>query len=127
MDVRYLVALLNSKLIRFAYVETIREASQRTFPQVKLGALASLPLREITSGDKAGRAIHDRLVDLVEALLQLQRTLRAESNPTRRDSLTNQAAALDAEIDQCVYRLYDLTSTEIAAVEHAVQELVLPP
>ena len=127
IDVRYLVALMNSKLIRFAYVETIREASQRTFPQVKLGALALLPLREIASGDKAGRAIHDRLVDLVEALLQLQRKLRVESNPTRRDALANQVAGLDGEIDQCVYRLYDLTAAEIAAVEGVVQQLVAPP
>lgn len=127
IDVRYLVALLNSKLIRFAYVETIREASQRTFPQVKLGALASLPLREIASGDTAGRALHDRLVELVDALLQLHRKLRTESNPARRDALANQAAALDGEIDQCVYRLYDLTEAEIGAVERVVQELVPPP
>lgn len=127
IDVRYLVALLNSKLIRSAYVETIRETSQRTFPQVKLGALASLPLREVATDDKAGRAIHDRLVDLVEALLQLHRKLRGESNPTRRDALANHAAALDGEIDQGVYRLYDLTPTEIASVERAVQDLVAPP
>jgi hypothetical protein len=61
------------------------------------------------------------------ALLQLQRKLRAESNPTRRDALANQGAALDSEIDQCVYRLYSLTSTEIAAVERVVEELVAPP
>ena len=47
LDVRYLVGLLNSKLLRFAYVTTIREASQRVFPQVKLGPLGTLPIRAL--------------------------------------------------------------------------------
>ena len=78
-DVRFVVALLNSKLLRFAYVTTVREAQQRVFPQVKLGPLGRLPIRNVDLSDATEKATHDRIVDLVEALLTLQREQRAEA------------------------------------------------
>lgn len=127
IDVRYIVALLNSKIIRFAYVETIREANQRTFPQVKLGALSLLPMKEINLDVPAEKGIHDRLVELVEVMLRLHRKLQAKPNPARSDALRNQVQAIDDDIDHIVYRLYGLTASEIETVEGAVSRLVTPP
>src|SRR5262249_42174055 len=46
-DVRYIVGLLNSRFVRFLYQESVREAKQGTFPQVKVGSLGALPLRAL--------------------------------------------------------------------------------
>ncbi len=43
----FLVALLNSDLLAFDHRERCRDARQRSFPQVKVGALQRLPLRRI--------------------------------------------------------------------------------
>ena len=122
-DVRFVVALLNSKLLRFAYVTTVREAQQRVFPQVKLGPLGRLPIRNVDLSDATEKARHDRIVNLVEALLALQREQRAEllrSDPRRREPYRRDRAArraqidaLDEQIDAEVFALYELTAPDI--------------
>lgn len=127
LDIRYIVGLLNSKLMRFAYVETIREAQQRTFPQVKLGALATLPIRSIDMQVPAEKAKHDAIVDLVEWMLRLQKKLATQHNAKRIASVRRQIQEVDDEIDKAVYALYELTDADMAAVEKVVAGLVTPP
>ncbi|HMY20627.1 MAG TPA: TaqI-like C-terminal specificity domain-containing protein, partial [Polyangium sp.] len=125
VDIRYLVGLLNSKLIRFAYVEMIREAQQKAFPQVKLGALAMLPMRSIDS--PATKTQHDRIVEMVEKMLGLQKKLQTQRNPNSIESVRQQIEMLDDQIDKAVYGLYQLTDSEIAEVEKVIAGLVPPP
>ena len=127
IDVRYLVGLLNSKLLRFAYVQSVREASQRTFPQVKLGALAQLPIRAVDLSLPEEREKHDRIVELVEALLSKKRELRGEKNPNEVERLRRTASALDDQVDRAVYGLYGLSDDEVQEVEAFVATLVPPP
>ena len=88
LDVRYLVGLLNSKLLRFAYVTTIREASQRVFPQVKLGPLGTLPIRALDLQSPAERKKHDHVVELVDSILTAQRELRSEKKQPRPEHVS---------------------------------------
>jgi hypothetical protein len=127
IDVRYLVGLLNSKLIRFAYVTTIREASQRVFPQVKLGPLGSLPIRALDLGSAADRAKHDRVVDLVDAMLVAQRELRSQLDEAGSEERRLRARQLDAEIDREVFELYGLTATEVEQVDAVIVTLAPAP
>jgi len=127
VDVRYLVGLLNSKVIRFAYVKMIREASQRTFPQVKLTPLGYLPIRSIDFALPSDRAAHDRVVALVEALLIAHRKLLAEKNPARVEEMRHRADGLDASIDTEVYKLYELNEEEVAEIDKVVATLAPPP
>jgi len=127
LDIRYIVGLLNSKVLRFAYVELVREASQRTFPQVKLGALARLPLRSVDMSIAAEKARHQLIVQLVEQMLALQRELVCERNPQIAERLHQQADALDDRIDREVYDHYNLDETEIEYIENVVRDLVKPP
>jgi hypothetical protein len=140
-DVRYVVALLNSKLLRFAYVATVREAHQRAFPQVKLAPLGALPIKDPKLDVREGRAQHDRLVAMVSEMLDLKHELRKTVDPTaanaphtrtaqldaRTAALHARIATLDARIDDEVFRLYQLTDGEIATVEAAVAALAPPP
>jgi hypothetical protein len=84
-DVRYVVAFLNSRLGRYLYVVLVQEASQRVFPQVKIGALARLPIRMPEGAVE--RALHDRIVGLVE-----ERIAAGEAD----------APAIDAAIDRAI-------------------------
>lgn len=120
LHVHYLVALLNSRLLRFVYTETVRESQQRTFPQVKLAALRSLPMRKIDLANAEERAEHDALVQLVDDALAVQRRAAAEKNPIRREALQRHFETVDGEIDRRVFALYALSAAEIALVESAV-------
>jgi hypothetical protein len=127
LDVRYLVGVLNSKVLRFAYVKTIREARQKAFPQVKLAPLGQLPVRRLDLGRAADKAAHDRVVDMVEVLLGAHRELRERDDATSRASLRRKAAEVDASLDAEVFRLYDLERGEIAEIEATMASIPVPP
>jgi hypothetical protein len=120
LDIRYVVALLNSKLLRFIYTETIREAQQRTFPQVKVGALQSLPIHSIDLSCKSDKRAHDQIVELVDKALETQRRLGAERNPIRRETLQRNFELLDGEIERAVYALYGATAADIEFIESTI-------
>jgi hypothetical protein len=126
-DVRYVVGLLNSKLLRFAYMATVREAHQRVFPQVKLGPLGELPVRDLRLDVVEEKAQHDRVVDLVAGMLATKQQLARTDDPASKLELEERARDLDARIDREVFRLYDLTDPEIARIETTVETLATPP
>ncbi|MDH7489257.1 MAG: hypothetical protein QHH80_07080 [Anaerolineae bacterium] len=69
--------------------------------------------------DPAERAMHDRMVVLVEEMLRLKRE-HAEAEAAledRRHDLARAIERTDREIDRLVYQLYGLTEDEIAIVE----------
>src|SRR5439155_18719995 len=110
-DVRYVVGLLNSKLLRFAYVANVREARQRTFPQVKLGPLGALPIRDLRLDVAEQKAQHDRVVDLVASMLGLKHELGKKAGGDAAD-LRARVDELDQRIDREVLLLYGLTDGE---------------
>ena len=74
-------------------------------------------LRDFTNA--ADKAAHDRMVKLVDTMLQLQPKLAAAKSAHDRDMLQRQIDATDRQIDVLVYQLYGLTQDEIKVVEGA--------
>lgn len=124
VDIRYIVALLNSKVLRFVYTETVRESQQRTFPQVKVGALQTLPIREIDFSNVSERRVHDELVQLVTDALEVQRRTAKEKNPVRKEALMRNFQLLDERIESAVFQLYDLSAEEVATVYASVGSIL---
>ena len=73
--------------------------------------------RTIDFTNPADVARHDRMVALVETMLDLHKRLSAENNPQVKTALQRQIDATDKQIDRLVYELYELTEEEIAIVE----------
>jgi len=78
--------------------------------------LKQLPIRPINFSDPADVARHDRMVSLVEQMLELHKRLAAASQADR-ELYQRQIDATDREIDKLVYELYGLTEEEIKVVE----------
>jgi len=116
-NVRYLVGLLNSHLIRYVYRQAVHESHQKAFPQVKVRSLRELPIRTIDLSDPSEKARHDRMVKLVERMLELHKKLAAAKTAHDKTVLQRQIDKTDNQIDQLVYELYDLTEEEIAIVQ----------
>ncbi len=100
-DIRYILALINSSLIRFYWLSKYYD-NKETFPKIKKRPLEMLPIR------KAGSQMQEIIVNLVDRMSAHQL-----ANPEAKTT------ALEAEIDQLVYVLYGLTPEEIAIVERA--------
>jgi hypothetical protein len=111
-DARYLVGLLNSRLMRILYMQAVQESRQKAFPQVKVRSLRALPVRTINPSDARDRDLHDRIVEFVTAAMAYD---TADGDV---DQDFNEPAS---RIDGLVYELYDLTDDEIATIEREVR------
>lgn len=60
---------------------------------------------------------HDRMVALVEQMLDLNRRLAAAKAPHEKEVLAGMIDATDRQIDKLVYELYGLTEDEVRIVE----------
>jgi len=98
INLKYLLALLNSKLLNRQY-QKLNPEQGRVFAQVKIDYVNELPI-------VVNEAYVDVMVGLVDKILTLKK-----QNPKADTS------ALEKEIDQLVYALYNLTPEEIALVE----------
>jgi hypothetical protein len=119
-DIRYIVGLLNSRLMRFAYQSMVQESGQKTFPQVKVGALRKLPLRRLDLALDDHRQTHDRIVFLVEGLLDTATARDSSRVPQEQERAARAFAALDEELDAAIFDLYGLSPDDVARVEKAV-------
>ncbi|HDQ40580.1 MAG TPA: hypothetical protein ENN39_06065 [Desulfonatronum sp.] len=83
--------------------------------------LQQLPIRTIDPANPADVALHDKLVALVQRMLDLHKRAAAASTSHEQTLIQRQIATTDQEIDHLVYELYGLNDEEIAIVEEAVK------
>ena len=115
-NAKYLLGILNSLLLAF-YFKKKYNRQDKTFPEIRVYELASLPIRTINIIDPADRARHDRMVALVERMLALHKQLPQEKSPGAKTRLEREIEQTDAMIDALVYELYGLTEEEVKMVE----------
>jgi hypothetical protein len=76
-----------------------------------------LPIRTINFSDHADKSRHDRMVEVVEQMLDLHKQLAEVKEPQTKTVLQRQIETTDRQIDRLVYELYELTEDEIKIVE----------
>ena len=111
--IKYILAILNSRLISFWFNIKYGKLQRNLFPQFKVNELAQFPIRKVNFSDKKEKRIHDRLVELVDQMLSVQTNLLTSASELDR----KRVSILDAQIDKAVYALYDLSEEEIKIVE----------
>ena len=115
-DPRFVLGILNSRLLQAFWLDRFFD-QRRTFPKIKGTYLKQLPIRTIDFASRADVARHDRMVSLVERMLDLHKKLASEGTPHVKTVLQRQIEATDRQIDALVYDLYGLTDEEIAVVD----------
>jgi hypothetical protein len=113
---KFLLAILNSALITFFY-KNISSTYRGGYLRFIYQYLVMLPIRIINFDDPEDVARHDRMVDLVEQMLDLNKKLAESRMPQETEMLRRRIESTDCQIDQLVYELYDLTEEEIKIVE----------
>jgi hypothetical protein len=116
IELKYLLGLMNSKLMGFVY-KFGNPQTAKVFAEIKPSVIKQLPIRTINFSDKTDRARHDRMVSLVESMLDAKRKLQTARTDRDRNHYESKCAALDRQIDALVYELYELTPAEIEIVE----------
>lgn len=98
INLKYLLALLNSKLLNRQY-QKLNPEQGRIFAQVKIDYVNELPIKIIESETQ-------KYVSIVNKILA-----------AKKQDPNSDTSILEKEIDQLVYQLYGLTEEEIKIVE----------
>jgi type I restriction-modification system DNA methylase subunit len=99
LDLRFILGLLNSQLISFYHLNTSANAFKGAFPKLLIKDLLNIPL-PIMSADKAR---HDKMVSLVERMLELHK--QSPKTPQEQEMVKREIESTDTEIDELVYEL----------------------
>ena len=116
---KYLCGLLNSRLLSFLYPYMSNKMLAQSFPRISVGDLKKLPIRTIDFSDPHDKAGHDKIVKLVEQMLDLNKNLSDAKVPQAKTVLQREIETTDRQIDQLVYELYGLTKEEIRIAEQS--------
>lgn len=113
----YLLGILNSKLVTFFYQSispSIRGGYHRFFTQYSI----QIP---VIPKDKAG-AIATKISTLIENMMALNKRLGeiADKKTDEKTKLEEQVNKVDAEIDELVYKLYDINEKERKIIEDSL-------
>jgi len=109
---KFILGLLNSKLESFYFRTSVIDYSLGGgLVHATPGSQGRLVLPKGTDADA------DRMMKLVDRMLDLHKKLDAANVPGDKSAIRRQIDATDREIDKLVYELYGLTEEEIRIVE----------
>ncbi|MCH8877408.1 MAG: N-6 DNA methylase [Chloroflexi bacterium] len=115
-SLRYLTGLLNSQLLDW-FMKKVSTNFHGGYFAANKQFLVQLPIRTIDFDDPVDVARHEKMVSLVDRMLELHKKLADANIPADRELYERQIETTDQRIDELVYELYELTEKEIAIVE----------
>lgn len=96
-DLKFILGLMNSKLMNYVYSNKFK-STKTVFSEIQARSIKELPIPKISESQEL------EIVKLAERIIELK---KGESETT----------ALENEIDQLVYQIYNLTEDEIEIIE----------
>jgi adenine-specific DNA-methyltransferase len=109
-SLKYLLAILNSKIFAFRYRSIAKQTGSGVFEYVP-NAVGRFPIPETDSKTQNEFAL------LADKMLELKSREYAEQNPQAKKIISRQINGIDKAIDTAVYKLYQLEPDEIKIVE----------
>jgi hypothetical protein len=118
---KYLLGIINSSLLRSIF-PLISAPFHGGYMSANKQFISQLPIRTIDFANKSDVEKHDKMVALVETMLDLNKRLRECGVPSDTEMIKRQIEHTDRQIDQLVYELYGLTDDEIRIVEESFKK-----
>ena len=109
-DARYLLGIVNSRLMSYLYIRNSAIAAKNDFRQTTLAELRRLAIPRV---DVVGPEKADRLIAHVKTMLSVRKQQATARHPQEIERLRREIDSRDRQIDQLVYQLYGLTDAEI--------------
>jgi hypothetical protein len=117
VSLSYLCGLLNSRLLDF-YFKSVTTPFHGGYFAANKQYIEQLPIRPINFSDPSDKARHDKMVELVGRMLEMNKQKHSgKLAPSQVDRVDREIAATDTEIDNLVYTLYGITDEERTIIE----------
>ncbi len=110
VDLKYILAILNSKLGNYIYHLLITEEG-KVFAQVKLTFLRKIPIKYANEKDQKP------FIDLVDKILAITK----DDDYLQNENKKAKVKEYEKQVDQLVYKLYSLTEEEIKIIEKEIK------
>ncbi len=118
---KFLLGILNSRLNYFLFMMILPKLRGDYF-EPSYAIFKHFPITAINSNNPTDKAKHDKMVQLVETMLELNRQLADSRSTHEKKLISRQIESTDRKIDDLVYDLYDLTPEEIQIVEDSFKK-----
>jgi len=115
-DVLYFLAILNSPISSFFISKTSIFLSGGFYASNKQFA-GEIPIKRINFLDKAEKDKHDKLVNLISAIIKSKNRINNIKNPNEYNLIERQIDSLQKEINNIIYELYGITKEEQEIIE----------
>ncbi|MHB1552117.1 MAG: Eco57I restriction-modification methylase domain-containing protein, partial [Vulcanimicrobiaceae bacterium] len=116
VNLKYLLALINSRLLNFYYTIYIK-STKRIFSEIQARQLARIPIRQIDHSNFEDTNAEAELIYLVDEMLDAERKAAAARVPHEKTLAARRIRDAETRIDKLIYNLYDLTTDDIGLVE----------
>ena len=111
-NIKYFLGIINSKLLTFFALKSgIIIYQKGKQPQIRIAGIKQLPICVASKSQYSG------MIQLVDQMLTTQKKLHKTNSPIEKNQYQKEINILDNQIDNLVYKLYELTSEEIKIVE----------
>jgi len=114
----FLLAVLNSRITTFWFVNTFDKFQRKIFPQFKVKELAIFPIPNASEQEQ------ENIAKKAQLMLDLNKQLQkfGDKFTDERRKIESEIQKTDQEIDELVYKLYGLSEEEIKIVEENFHE-----
>ncbi|HRS76765.1 MAG TPA: Eco57I restriction-modification methylase domain-containing protein [Spirochaetota bacterium] len=119
-DIKFILGLLNSKLLTFRF---------RFMSKLKSGGIyeyfwnniSKIPIKRIDLNNQDEKELHDKIVTSVQRIIELKVRQEKEKSEYEKNKLNDLIIDCDNLIDENVFKLYNLTTEEIDFVINSTQ------
>lgn len=113
-SLHFLLGIINSKLTKFIWLKTNTD-QKGTFPKIKKEAILGIQIKKIENSREEN--IRIQIINLVKQLLDTKEKSILSRTDREKNFYDQKATALDQEIDNLIYELYNITDEERAIIE----------
>jgi hypothetical protein len=114
-DLKYLSALINSKLMFFFLSQKYPSSSYNQGINFTSDMVNSLPI------PNPSEKIKNTLIDYVNKIFPIQQKLYSEQDIKKSERLKIESEAIEREINNEVFKLYEFTKEEVKIVEESMK------
>ena len=111
LDTRFILAIVNSKLISWYSYRFIFGLAIRTV-QFDNPTTSRIPMPVIDLSNSSHKEVHDKIVVLVDNIIELNKKVNTEKNPNSLNMINRQILACEKQLDNLIFSIYNLNDDE---------------
>lgn len=113
---RFISAILNSKLISWYTYSFIYARAIMTM-QFDNPVTSRIPMPVIDLSNSSHKELHDKIVVLVDNIIELNKKVNTEKNPNSLNMINRQISACEKQLDNLIFSIYNLNDEEKRIIE----------